>query len=63
MVVPGVKNKLVVIVKSTRTDPVIIKPVTQLPIVNSKAALWNYERVTMTTRGKRLKKKCVRPMV
>ncbi|XP_070015464.1 uncharacterized protein [Nicotiana sylvestris] len=43
VVVPGVANKPVVIVEGARTDPVIIKPVTKLLIVNSKVVLWNYE--------------------
>ncbi|XP_070010717.1 uncharacterized protein [Nicotiana sylvestris] len=52
VVVPGVANKPVVIVEGAHTDPVIIKLVTHLPIVNSKAVPWNYERVTMTYKGK-----------
>ncbi|XP_075079082.1 uncharacterized protein LOC142164676 [Nicotiana tabacum] len=55
VVVPGVTNKPMVIVKAARTDPVIIKLVTQLPIVNSKAVPWNYERVTVTYKGKEVK--------
>ncbi|XP_019258793.1 PREDICTED: uncharacterized protein LOC109237006 [Nicotiana attenuata] len=55
VVVPGVANKPVVIVEGARKDPVIIKPVTQLLIVNSKAIPWNYERVTMTYKGKEVK--------
>ncbi|XP_070022554.1 uncharacterized protein [Nicotiana sylvestris] len=55
VVVPGVANKPVVIVEGARTDPVVIKPVTQLPIVNSKAVPWNYERVTVTYKGKEVK--------
>ncbi|XP_070009919.1 uncharacterized protein [Nicotiana sylvestris] len=50
-----VANKPVVIVEGARTDPVIIKPITQLPIVNSKAVPWNYERVTVTYKGKEVK--------
>ncbi|XP_070011142.1 uncharacterized protein [Nicotiana sylvestris] len=52
VVVPGVANKPVVIVEGGHTYPVIIKPITQLPIVNSKAISWNYERVIVTYRGK-----------
>jgi len=35
VVVPGMTNKPVVIMKGAPTDPVVIKPVTQLPIVNN----------------------------
>ncbi|XP_070015008.1 uncharacterized protein [Nicotiana sylvestris] len=55
VVVPGVANKLVVIVEGARINPVIIKPVTQLPIVNRRAVPWNYERVTVTYKGKEVK--------
>ncbi|XP_070009323.1 uncharacterized protein [Nicotiana sylvestris] len=55
VVVPGVANKPVIIVEGARTDPVIIKPVTQLPIVNSKAMSWNYEWVIVTYKGKEVK--------
>ncbi|XP_070023146.1 uncharacterized protein [Nicotiana sylvestris] len=41
--------------EGARTDHVIIKPVTQLPIVNSRAIPWNYERVTVTYKGKEIK--------
>ncbi|XP_070002508.1 uncharacterized protein [Nicotiana sylvestris] len=55
VVVSGVANKLVIIVEGARTDPIIIKPVAQLPIVNSKAIPWNYERVIVTYKGKEVK--------
>jgi len=55
VVVPGVANKPIVIVEGSRIDPVIIKPVTQLPIVNSRAVPWNYERVIVTYKGKEVK--------
>ncbi|XP_070025430.1 uncharacterized protein [Nicotiana sylvestris] len=55
VVVPGVASKPVVIVEGARTDHVIIKPVTQLPIVNSRAIPWNYEWVTVTYKGKEIK--------
>ncbi|XP_070011450.1 uncharacterized protein [Nicotiana sylvestris] len=48
VVVPGVANKSIIIVEGARTDPVIINPVIQLPIVNSKAIPWNYEWVIVT---------------
>ncbi|XP_070029113.1 uncharacterized protein [Nicotiana sylvestris] len=55
VVLAGVANKPIVIVEGARTDPLIIKLVTLLPIVNSKAILWNYERVTVTYKGKEVK--------
>ncbi|XP_070022866.1 uncharacterized protein [Nicotiana sylvestris] len=55
VVVLGVANKPVIIVEGARTNPVIIKPVTQLPIVNNKAVSWNYERVTVNYKGKKVK--------
>ncbi|XP_070029920.1 uncharacterized protein [Nicotiana sylvestris] len=36
VVVPGVASEPVVLVKGARTEHVIIKPVTQLPVINSK---------------------------
>ncbi|XP_070013336.1 uncharacterized protein [Nicotiana sylvestris] len=57
VVMPGVVNKPVVIVEGAHTDAVIIKPITQLPIVNNKAITWNYERVTVTYKGKEVKEK------
>ncbi|XP_070002600.1 uncharacterized protein [Nicotiana sylvestris] len=55
VVVPRVANKPVVIVEGARTDPIIIRSVTQLPIVNSKAIPWNYKRVTVTYKVKEVK--------
>ncbi|XP_019248447.1 PREDICTED: uncharacterized protein LOC109227704 [Nicotiana attenuata] len=55
VVVPGVANKPIVVVEGARTEPVIIKPVTQLPIVNSKVVPWNYGRVAVTYKGKEVK--------
>ncbi|XP_070022612.1 uncharacterized protein [Nicotiana sylvestris] len=55
VVVPGVANKPIVIVEGACIDHVIIKLVTQLPIVNSRALPWNYEWVTVTYKGKEVK--------
>ncbi|XP_070014175.1 uncharacterized protein [Nicotiana sylvestris] len=55
VVVPGVASKPVIIVEGARTDHVIIKLVTQLPIVNNRAIPWNYERVIVTYKGKEIK--------
>lgn len=47
-------NKPIVVVEGARTDPVI-KPVTQLPVISTKAIPWNYERVTVTYKGNKVK--------
>ncbi|XP_070049510.1 uncharacterized protein [Nicotiana tomentosiformis] len=52
VVVPGVPGKPVVIVEGARITPVIIKPVTQLPMVDTKAVPWNYKQVIVTYKGK-----------
>ncbi|XP_070005025.1 uncharacterized protein [Nicotiana sylvestris] len=55
VVVPGLANKPIIIVEGSRIDPVIIKLVTQLSVINTKAIPWNYERVIVTYKGKELK--------
>ncbi|XP_019236991.1 PREDICTED: uncharacterized protein LOC109217219 [Nicotiana attenuata] len=55
VVVPGITNTPVVVVEGARIEPVIIKSVTQLPIVNSKAVPWNYKRVAVTYKGKEVR--------
>ncbi|XP_070020279.1 uncharacterized protein [Nicotiana sylvestris] len=55
VVVPRAENKPLVIVEGARMDLVIIKPVTQLPVIITKAIPWNYERVIMTYNGKEVK--------
>ncbi|XP_070006530.1 uncharacterized protein [Nicotiana sylvestris] len=57
MVVSRVASRPIVIVEGARTDHVIIKPVTQLPIVNNRAIPWNYERVIVTYKRKEVKEK------
>ncbi|XP_070046971.1 uncharacterized protein [Nicotiana tomentosiformis] len=52
VIVPGVPGKPVIIVEGTRITPVIIKPVTQLPMVDTKAVPWNYKQVIVTYKGK-----------
>ena len=52
VVVPRLANKPIMIVEGARTDPVIIKPVTQLSVISTKAIPWNYERVIVTYKGK-----------
>ncbi|XP_019246316.1 PREDICTED: uncharacterized protein LOC109225964 [Nicotiana attenuata] len=55
VVVQGEADKTVVVVKGAPIEPVIIKPVTQLPVTNSKAIPWNYEQVAVTYKGKEIK--------
>ncbi|XP_070022718.1 uncharacterized protein [Nicotiana sylvestris] len=55
VVVPGVASKPVVVVKGDRTEPVIIKPVTQLPVINNKVVPWNYEQVIVKYKGKEVR--------
>ncbi|XP_070002424.1 uncharacterized protein [Nicotiana sylvestris] len=55
VVVPGVASKHVVVVKGARTEPVIIKSVIQLPVINNKVVSWNYEQATMIYKGKEVK--------
>lgn len=55
VIVPGAASKPIIIVEGARADRVIIKSVTQLPIINSKAILWNYEWVTVMYKGKEVK--------
>ncbi|XP_070039056.1 uncharacterized protein [Nicotiana tomentosiformis] len=52
VIVPGVPGKPVIIVEGVRVTPVIIKPVTQLPMVDTKAVPWNYKQVVITYKGK-----------
>ncbi|XP_070034215.1 uncharacterized protein [Nicotiana tomentosiformis] len=52
VIVPGVPGKPVIIVEGARITPVIIKPVTQLPMVDTKAVPWNYKQVIVTYKGK-----------
>ncbi|XP_070040824.1 uncharacterized protein [Nicotiana tomentosiformis] len=54
VVMPGVLGKPVIIVEGVRVTPVIIKPVTQLPMVDTKAVPWNYKQVIVTYKGKEL---------
>ncbi|XP_070040387.1 uncharacterized protein [Nicotiana tomentosiformis] len=52
VIVLGVPGKPVIIVEGARITPVIIKPVTQLPMVDTKAVPWNYKQVIVTYKGK-----------
>ncbi|XP_070050206.1 uncharacterized protein [Nicotiana tomentosiformis] len=54
VVVPGVPRKPVIIVEEARITPVIIKPVTQLPMVDTKVVPWNYKQVVVTYKGKKV---------
>jgi len=52
VIVPGVPGKPVIIVEGVRVTPVIIKPVTQLVMVDTKVVPWNYKQVVITYKGK-----------
>ncbi|XP_070035316.1 uncharacterized protein [Nicotiana tomentosiformis] len=52
VVVPGVPGKPVIIVEGARVTPIIIKPVIQLSMVDTKAVPWNYKQVVITYKGK-----------
>ncbi|XP_070044889.1 uncharacterized protein [Nicotiana tomentosiformis] len=52
VIVPGVPGKPVIIVEGARITPVIIKPVTQLPMVDTKSVPWNYKQVIVIYKGK-----------
>ncbi|XP_070008251.1 uncharacterized protein [Nicotiana sylvestris] len=47
VVVPGIPNKPVIVVKGAPITPIIAKPVTQLPVVDAKAVPWNYKQITV----------------
>ncbi|XP_070014090.1 uncharacterized protein [Nicotiana sylvestris] len=52
VIVPGVASKPVIIMEGARIAPVINKPVTQLPIDDTKVIPCNYKRVIVTYKGK-----------
>ncbi|XP_009626866.1 uncharacterized protein [Nicotiana tomentosiformis] len=52
VVVPGNPRKHVVVVKGAPITPVVIKPVTQLPVVDTKVVPWNYKQVIVIYKGK-----------
>ncbi|XP_070021443.1 uncharacterized protein [Nicotiana sylvestris] len=54
VVVPGIPSKPIIVVKGDPITPIIIKPVTQLPVVDAKAVPWNYKQVIVTYKGKEI---------
>ncbi|XP_070026183.1 uncharacterized protein [Nicotiana sylvestris] len=54
VVVPRIPSKPVIVLKGAPTTPIIIKPVTQLPVVDAKAVPWNYKQVIVTYKGKEI---------
>ena len=52
LIAPRMPAKPLLIVKGALTAPIIIKPVSQLPMVNTKTVPWNYNRTTVTYKGK-----------
>ncbi|XP_070008248.1 uncharacterized protein [Nicotiana sylvestris] len=57
VVVPGISSKPVIVVKGAPITPIIIKPVTQLPVIDAKAVSWNYKQVIVTYKGKEIEEK------
>ncbi|XP_070016049.1 uncharacterized protein [Nicotiana sylvestris] len=54
LVVPRASFVPVIIMKGSYIEPVVIKPVVQLPVVDSKAVPWKYEKVVVTYKGKEI---------
>ncbi|XP_075109615.1 uncharacterized protein LOC142181144 [Nicotiana tabacum] len=54
VVVPGIPSKPIIVVKGAPITPIITKPVTQLPVVDSKAVSWNYKQVIVIYKGKEI---------
>ncbi|XP_075079260.1 uncharacterized protein LOC142164723 [Nicotiana tabacum] len=54
VVVPGIPSKPVIVVKGAPITPIIIKLVTQLPVVDAKVVPWNYKQVIVTYKGKEI---------
>jgi len=50
--VVGALSQPILMVKGAWAAPIILKPVTQPPIVDTKRVSWNYERTVMTYHGK-----------
>ncbi|XP_070022261.1 uncharacterized protein [Nicotiana sylvestris] len=55
VVVQGVSSTPAVVVKGAHIEPVVIKLVTQLPVIDSKVVPWKYEQVVVTYKGKEIK--------
>ncbi|XP_070029950.1 uncharacterized protein [Nicotiana sylvestris] len=56
VLVPGIPSKSVIVVKGDPITPIIIKPVTQLPVIDAKDVPWNYKQVIVTYKGKEIEK-------
>nr|XP_016504188.1 PREDICTED: uncharacterized protein LOC107822190 [Nicotiana tabacum] len=54
LVVKGASSAPVAYVKGAYIEPVIIKLVVQLPVVDSKAVPWKYKKVVVTYKGKEI---------
>nr|XP_025884532.1 uncharacterized protein LOC112940501 [Solanum lycopersicum] len=52
--VPKSPNKPILIVRGAHIPPVIIRPVSQLPMTNPKVVPWNYEPTIVTYKGKEI---------
>ncbi|XP_047250756.1 uncharacterized protein LOC124886448 [Capsicum annuum] len=51
-IIPGRSNKPLLIIKGAPVAPIVIKPVSQLPVVDTKAIPWNYDRVVVMHKRK-----------
>ena len=56
LIIPGRFNKPLLIIKGAPVAPIVIKPVSQLPMVDTKAVPWNYSRVVVMHKGKKVTK-------
>ena len=52
MIVVGALSQPILTVKGELAAPIVLKPVTQPPIVDTKRIPWNYGRTVMTYHGK-----------
>jgi len=50
----GALSQLILTVKGVLAVPIVLKPVTQPPIVNMKRVPWNYGQTVMTYHGKEI---------
>ena len=55
--VPKRPNKPILIMQGAHIPPVIIRPLSQLPIINPKVVPWNYEPTVVTYKEMKLMKK------
>ncbi|XP_075093115.1 uncharacterized protein LOC142172928 isoform X2 [Nicotiana tabacum] len=54
LVITGASSATVVVVKGVCREPVIIKPVVQTPVIDSKAVPWKYEKAVVMYKGQQV---------